>query len=349
MNRENIYKTQSVSSIIPKATLTDLVNFLVESRTYIIPGSKNNEAFKTRFSTNSILSEIVQKLATLGKDKEFSLIRLPSKSISLREVVDMSFIPFDMLQMKEMLTTPSLSLPLIPELNNKLIINTTDITKVNGEFSDVSQFQYRVVRDFLSRSFYVSSGSTWISPTFVSYIAKVYNMTIGGQIARLFGLSPPVQMFVQSIFCLFFVGKMTSSTTAQSFLKTHYKNMSLSGLTDLSQIFAFTEDVLSKPCPESLSDVCKVIEAYGHDQLTGNNGPRLSVPVLNVKFSSLFNDNHVSIIALEYPPYFAFLVLLVLSNVRIGLSFSMKNSNLVKEGHEVFDQLVRSSLFLNSF
>jgi hypothetical protein len=156
-------------------------------------------------------------------------------------------------------------------------------------------------------------------------------------------------MFVQTVFCLFFVAKMTSLETAQSFAKAHYKQLGLPGHSDLTQIFAFVEDSLGKPAPESLVDVCKVIDSYGNNDLIGPDGSRLTVPILNMRFASMFNDNHVSIIALEYPPYFAFLVLLVLSNIRINLSFYMKNLNLVKEGNEVFDQLIRSSLFLNSF
>jgi hypothetical protein len=348
MGRENIYKTLSVGAVVSKNNLTDLVDFFIDSRAYVLPSVKKSEAFKTRFSGNSILSDIVHRLTVLGNDKTFSLIKLPTKTIALREVVDMSFIPFDILQMKELITAPVKSLSLLPELDDKLVINITDITKANGDFSDISQFQYRVVRDFLSRSFYMSSGSVWVSPTFVRYIAKVYNMTIGGQIARLFDLSPPVQMFVQSVFCLFFVGKMTSLETAQSFTKSHSKNMGLYNAAELPQIFAFIEDVLGKPAPDNLVDVCRVIDAYGHDQLSGNDGARLTLPVLSTRFGALFNDSHVSRISLEYPPYFAFLIILVLSNVRIGLSFPMKNFNLVKEGQEIFGQAVRSSLFLNS-
>ncbi len=348
MGRDNIYKMLSVASVVPKNTLSDLIDFLIDSRSYILPTQRKNELFKTRFSGNSLLSEMIHKLSVLGKEQEYSLIKLPSKTIALREVVDMSFIPFDILQMKELITNPLTSLSLLPELNDKMIINITDITKANGEFSDASQFHYRVARDFLSRSYYVSSASVWVSPTFVRYIAKVYNMTVGGQIARLFGLSSIVQTFVQAVFCLFFVGKMTSVEQAPAFIKSNPKGIGLSDSSDLVQIFAFVEDVLGKKSPENLVEVCKVIDAYGHDQLMGPSGSRLSIPVLNTKFASLFSDSHVSMIALEYPPYFAFLVLLVLSNIRIGLSFPMKNMNAIREGHEVFEQAMRSSIFLST-
>lgn len=348
MGRENIYKTVNVSTIVPKSTLGELIDFLIESRSFIIPKPKSNEAFKVRYSGNSILSEIVHKLSIMEKTKEFTLIKIPEKTIALREVVDMNFIPFDILQMKEVVPQVSKALPLIPELDNKIVINVTDLMRANGEFSDITPFYHRVVRDFLSRSFYTSVGSSWISPTFVRYIAKVYNMTIGGEIARKFGLSPLVQMFIQVIFCLFFVGKMTSTESAQNFLKAHHKDMSLPGVEDMKQMFAFVEDTLKKPAPESLIDVCTVIAQYGNDQLIGSHGPRLDVPVLNVMFSSWFQDKHVGMIALEYPPYFAFLVMLVISKIRIGLKFPMDKLNLISEGSRVFDTVLKTPQFFNS-
>ena len=348
MGRENIYNTLCVSSVMPKNTISGLMDYLIDNRAYLLPSTNTAEAFKTRFSGNSLLSEIVHRLNALGKDSEYTLLKLPSKSVSLREVVDMTFVPFDILQMKNAIDTVPKVLSVLPELNDKMIINVTDILKANNTFSDISQFQYRVVRDFLSRSFYNSTGSSWVSPTFVRYIAKVYNMTIGGEISRVFGLSQLVQMFIQTIFCLFFVGKMTSSATAPDFLKIHGKYMNIATNNELVQILAFVEDTLGKKTPENLIEVCAVIDAYGHEQLIGPNGTsRLTLPVLKTRFMALYPDTHVSMIAMEYPPYFAFLMLLVLSHVRIKLSFNMKQMNILKEGQEIFNQLVKSSLFLN--
>lgn len=348
MGRQNIYKTLSVASVIPTPMIQDLIDFLISNRNFIFSNEKRSDAFKTRFSGHSLLSDFVHRITVLGKDQAYSLVRLPTKIVALREAVDMTFLPIDILQMKELVPSSVKSLSLLPELNDKLVINISDITKVNGDFSDVTQFQYRVVRDFLSRSFYISDSNVWISPTLVRYVAKVYSMTIGGQVARLFGLSPLIQQFVQTVFCAFFVGKMTSEDVAHTFLTVHARQLGLSDSASLNQILAFIQDTLNKPVPTSLEDVCKVIDAYDHDQLKSSHGSRINRPVLNMRFSSLFPEGHVSIIALEYPPYFLFLILLALSNVRIGLSVHMKNMNLIREGHEVFEQLLKSPTIFNA-
>lgn len=348
MGRQNIFTTLSVTSVMPPVLVENLLDFLINNRSAILSPEKRSELFKTRFSGHSILSDIVNRLTIVGKDQAYNLIRLPSKTVALREAVDMTFIPIDVLQMKDVAPSFSKSLSLIPELDDKLIINVTDITRSNGDFSDVTQFHYRVVRDFLSRNFYTSVGNVWISPTLVRYVAKVYSMTIGGQLAKVFGLSPSVQSFIQTVFCAFFVGKMSSDDVAPAFLKAHGRQMGLPESNDLNQILALMEDTLGKPIPTTLEDVCKVIQSYGHSQLMGDHGPRITRPVLNMRFNSLFNDGHLSVIALEYPPYFLFLILLVLSNVRIGLSFPMKNLNLIKEGKDIMDSTIRSTTFLNS-
>lgn len=344
MGRQNIFTTLSVTSVIPTSMQHELIDFLVGNRQYLYPTHKVNEAFKTRFTGRTPISEIFQRLTAAGKDKAYGLIRLPSKSATLHEVVDMTFVPFDLLQLKEATPAFSKTLSLIPELNDKLVINVTDITRGDGEFSDITQFQWRVVRDFLSRSFYASSGNVWISPALVRYVAKVYSMTIGGQLANLFGLTPLMRTFLQTIFCLFFVGKMTSNTLAPAFIKAHAKSLNLYDSQDLQQIFAFVQDQIGKPTPETLEEVFKIIDAYGHTQLATAHGSRLNRAILNQRFASLHPEGRVSVISLEYPPYFLFLILLSLSGMRMGLSFQMKNMNLVKEGQDVVTDMLKSSL-----
>lgn len=347
MGRQNIYTTASVASVAPESMLNDLVEFIIANRQNILPLQKKAEAFKTRFSGHTVISEIVQRLTSLGKDQAYSLIRIPSKTTVLREVVDMTFLPFDLLQIKEVASSYSKTLSLIPELNDKIIVNITDLTRANGEFSDVTQFQWRIVRDFLSRSFYNSTANVWISPALTRYVAKVYSMTIGGDLARKFDLSPMVKSFIQSIFCLYFVGKMTSTANAPVFVKSHIRNLGLVDSQDIVQTFAFVEDVLGHAAPENLEEVFQVIARYGDAKLSSDEGPRLSRAVLNVMFQSLFSESHVSAIALEYPPYFLFLILLALSNIRIGLSIRMKSMHLIPEGKDVMDQVLKSPLFTN--
>lgn len=348
MGRQNIYKALSTASVMPPAMITDLMQFLIKNHSLILPSVKKNDAFKTRISGQSIMSEITQRLTVLGKDQAYSLIRIPSKSVALPEVADFTFVPFDVLQMKEIVPSSSTTLSHIPELNDKMVINVTGITRSNGDFSDATQFHYRVVRDFLSRSFYTSTGKVWISPALVRYVAKVYSMTMGGQIARIFGLSPMIQSFIQSVFCLFFVGKMTDNDIAQDFTKSHARSLGMYDDSSLTQIFAFVEDTLGKKVPESLDEVCQVVDAYGHDHMQQGGVSRMTRAVLNTKFMSLAPDGQTSMIALEYPPYFLLLILMVLSHEKVGLSFTMKTLKLDREGTEVMEQMMRSPLFLDS-
>lgn len=347
MGRQSIFQLPSVAAVAPPSMLDTLQTFLINQRQLILPAPVRAALFKTRFIGHNPISEMVQRLVYAGKDQVYSLVKIPTKTTAVPEVVDMTFIPIDLLQMRNVVPAFHKTLSVIPELNDKIIINITDITKANGEFSDISQFHWRVVRDFLSRSYFASSGNVWISPTLVRYLAKVYSMTIGGQISRFFGLTPLVQMFLQTVFCLFYVGKMVSHDQAVGFVKSQYKGLGLIDPQDVGQVCAFVEDILGHSIPTSLEEVCKVIAAYGHSQLEGEHGPRLTRVVLNMRFATMASEGQISAIALEYPPYFLFLVFLVLSNVKIGLSFSMKQLNLVREGQDVVEQMLKTP-FLTS-
>ena len=347
MGRQNIFTTLNVAAVMPLNMRNDLINFLINNRQNFLTSQKKTDAFKHRFSGQGPISDIVHRIATLGKDQTYNLINIPQKSTPIREVIDMTFVPWDILQLKEVTPAYTKTLSLIPELDDKIVINVSDIMRNNGDFSDISQLQWRIVRDFLSRSFYISSGNVWILPALVRYVAKVYSMTIGVKIARFFGLSPLLQTFIQTVFGLYFVGRMTSVEIAPDFVRSHYRSMGIINPQELVQIFAFVEDVLGKKSPETLDEVLKVIDEYGHDRLKDKGVPRLSRSVLNTKFSNLFPESHIATTSLEYPPYFFFMILLVLSNVRIGLSFTMKDMNLVNEGRDVVEQMMKSHLFTN--
>ena len=346
MGRQNIFSAISVASVVPPASREDLLQFLINNRQHILRPSEKSDAFNVRFSANTLVSEIVHRIANSGKDTAFNLINLPSKTTSLREVVDMTFIPFDILQLKDVTPTFSKSLSLISELDDKMIINITDIVRNNGNFSDLTQFHWRVVRDFLSRSFYVSPGNSWLTPAVVRYVAKVYSMTMASRISQAFNLTRETTDLVQCVFCLFYVAAMTRAQDAASFVKSSQKQLGIPHSADLHQVTSFVEDILHKSVPESLEEVFAVIDAFGSDGLTGSSGSRLNRPTLMGRFQNLYSESHVSSISLEYPPYFLYMIILALSGSKVGLSYYLKSLNLDKEGREVMGQAIKSPLFM---
>jgi hypothetical protein len=336
---------------MPAPMIEDVITFLTTHRQDVLNPDLAKSAWDARFSGRGVLTEIVRHITTLDKTRSYGLLRLPSKTAGLNEAIDMTFLPIDLMQMSALAPATAKSLAILPDLNNKLIINITDLVKANGgsdiiNFSDITLFYNRVVRDFLSRSYYTSTANAWMSPAFVSYVAKVYSMTIGGQLAKALRLSPLTRSFIQTVFAAFYVTKMTSVEVAPLFLKANARNLDMPAGPDLAQILALMMDVLGKATPESIEDVCKVIHEYDHSQLSVRGVPLINRPMLNKLASSLFSESHTAVIALEYPPYFAYLILMVLSQIPIRLAYPMKNLNLLPAGKEVMDQLVKSPSFL---
>jgi hypothetical protein len=348
MGRDNLFKTLNVSSILHEDSITRLLTFLMTNRGAILPTQKKSELFRTRFSGSSPIADLVQSIAASGKDKTYSLLRLPTKMNSLPECIDMTFITMDVMQMKSALKNPpSSSLVAFPEINDRVIVNISDLTKANGDFSDVSQFHGRIVKDFLSRSYYNSSSPTWISPTFVRHVAKVYSMTVAAGLAGQFKTTPVTENLIKIILSLFYVGKMTSPATAVSFVKANARDLGLYDIYDLDQIAALSKEVLGTPIPTNIVDVTRLIAALDISEIGGSEHPHIDVPIMNRKFMTIFSDSNVSRIALEYPPYFAYILLSVASGIRCGLSFSMAKFKLDSENRKVMQELVRNPAVLS--
>lgn len=346
MSRENIFSVPSAKYIMSPAELIRVLEYFIEQRDCILPTHRAEDLLRHRGGGNTVANEVVSNIVSSGKSNRFSMIRYPLKTTQLRETADSTFVPFDILQMREASHFHNPLLTTIPELSDVMLINVTDLTRANGDLADVGQMQWRVTRDFLSRSYYMDTSSIWISPQFVRYIAKAYSTVIAYRLSKLFGLSPMMMTFVRTVFCHFYLTKMTDPKSSGEFAIANSRELGFYDKQEVAQTIAYAKDVLGKDSPESLEDVFAVIDAQNHTSMFNRGKSRLTRAVLSTTFQSIYPDSHISAIALEYPPYFALLSMMVASGMRIGLSVWMKFANLEKEGRLVFEQTTRSPAFL---
>ena len=344
MTRSNLFETVGVRVVISPAMRLQIADFAVDQRQYVLSEDKHLDAFRNRFTGHGPVSDLFQRIAQARLDTGFALMRIPARTVAIPEVMDLSFIPFDLKQIKDCTPGFPTAIAHTASLDDKLLINISDIANANGDFSDITQFQWRVIRDYLSRNYYTNQDKIWLSANIVRYVAKVYSITVSLRLARTFGLSPMVQSFVQLVFALFYIGKMSAVETAPDFVRAHAKQLDFYDLQVVAQTLGFIEDTLDKPAPDSLEDVFAVIAAYGNSQMTKG---RLNRVTLYAKVSSLYSDGHLATIAMEYPPYFVYMLLLALSGARIGLALQLKTmQRLMTEGREIADQLVKLPVHL---
>lgn len=341
MSRQNLYTTPSCSRVATRNQLEQFYMFLIAHPSMIVNALKRQEFFSMKRNAPSAMGQLFQ---TLGNYYKFSEIRpyiVPKTVLEENELSQMNFLPMDLLQAEEVAPSLKTATAAFPDIKNKISINISDLVKSTGELSDVTVFQSRCVRDFLVRSFYVSRQKTWLNYNLLQFVGRVYNICLGQYLSRIFPIDASQLSEAVSVFCLFYMGQMTSDDTAQDILKINWKSLGIAEPLALTQIFHVVEDTLHKKVPATLEEVfacCTAMHPVFAD---------LNRAILFSKASSMVPETYVSMIALEYPPMFVHAILRVVSGERQlsppGLTFIMKNMNLIKPAQEFMDRFIREA------
>ncbi len=343
MSRNSIYDYFSARMTVNSKQAAALAEYLIRHRDMIMDSSATQSVFKARSLVTTPISQIFTRAVAVGDTSRFSLLSRGRNTQSVPEVLTMRHLPFDLMQMADVNPSIADATKALPELHDKIVINTSQLMRQSGEISDAPGFYNVVVRDLLSRSFFESrTRSTWLNPSLTQFVCKIYSMSLGSSIAGWYGLDHKTQGFVTAIFAYFYLSQMTSADAAQTILISQWKAYSLPEPRDLTEIFSMIKDVCDKSSLDSLSDVFTAIEALHVERL------RLDWNILLRRQQAMGPDIHTSGMALEYPPYFIYLILLVLSGSKIGLSYKIKSSSMMKDGARFVDDLIRSNSFLGS-
>lgn len=344
MSRPSLFSYLSAAASVNPKQLTILVEYLIRNTDVFLDTSEMNALFRSKSVVTTPISRIYQRLIETNEQGIFSPIRFRSGVHTINEVAASRHLTLDMLQAIEVVTPATAgAISVQPNLNKKIILNITQFTKASGDVSDTLGLQSVIVRDLLSRSFFTDTRTTWMTPNLTHFVCKVYSMTLGSSVASWYNLDYKTQTILNTLFAFFFLSAMSDDVSAANTLKTKYRYFGLpDSAEDLDQIFALIAMTLQKPTLDSLDDVCTVIDALGVERI------RINRQILNTRLKSLGPDILTTAIALEYPPYFTYLILLVLSGSKIGLSYRLKSFNLMKEASVFVSDLIQTSSFIGS-
>jgi hypothetical protein len=334
MSHRSIFEYFTSQITVNTNQLLILVEYLIRHRDLFLDQSRTQTLFKTRPLVTSPLSRVFTRAVDVSDEDCFSLVYVPTGTKSVPEVLTTRFLTMDISQMGMVSNAIAAAVKPIPELHEKIILNITQMIRSSGGFSDISGFQNTVVRDLLSRSYAKSLRTTWLTPNLSQFVSKVYSMSLGSAVAQRYNLDFHTQSMLGSLFAYFFLSQMTDAATAEQILKSKSKYFHLPDADSLDQIFGLIEDTLQTRELNSLDDVLAVIAKLGVERVKINRS------ILMSQLKQLGPDTYTSSLALEYPPYFIYLMLLALSGSKIGLSFRMKQMNLLKEASSFTDDLL---------
>lgn len=340
MSRMSIYDCFPTRQTINDRQLGLLSEFFVTHRDLILDHDHANALFKSRPLTTSSLSKIFSRAIEMGDESLFSVLVIPSGQVSVPEALTMRHVPFDTDQMASVMPSLRAVFQPISALNNKIVLNATQMVRASGGFSDIAGFQNTFVRDLLSRSYFADRKTTWLTPVITQFVSKVYSMSLGSEVAKTYNLDYHTQSMISVLFAFFFLSAMSDADVAAWTIKTRYKYFYLPSVSDIEQILSLVEETLGYRDLKNIDDIFTVIEKFDVARL------KLDRKVLMTRMKALGPDIYTTLIAMEYPPYFLYLILLVLSGAKIGLSFRMKTQNLMKDAASLTEDLIQSSGFI---
>lgn len=343
-SRVSVFDTLIARSSINKTQLRELVNFVLLNRAYKINSQEVKPLVSAKPLTVTPISSVFSRaIDEFHQESLFSFLRIPPTIVAAPEVVTYSHVTFDMKQ----LNTPENyglyeTLKTIPEFANTIVSNITPLLRRTGELTDTLAFQSLFVRDLLSRSYYTNTTTTWLTPSLLRYLCRFYNMSMASSISSAYNLTFQEQQAVATVFSLYFMQMVSDTNTAESLVKT--SKIGLGTPEQLLGIISKLKDVLgSRYDAMTLDDVCVAINSLGIARLN-----TVDRRFLFTRLRSIGPDVLTSSLAIEYPPYWCYLVLLVLSGRKIGLITTMKRNDLTRDAPTFVKDLTFTQAFLTA-
>jgi len=340
--RISIYDTLASGQTINAAQIVELAGFVAKNRELKLQVQEARPILNTKTFSVTPVSTIFERMLELNKDRLFSYIRIPQGTVAVPEVITYTHITFDSKQFGAVSGVGYRLIASMPELADTIITNVTPMLRRTGELVDAPRLQGMCIRDLLSRSYYDNPTSLWLTASLIQYLCRCYSMSISVAISGVYNLSFFESRMVMTVFAYYFLRMVTTDEMARAMLKNTSK-FGLGTSVEIGDVLSMVDAVVPPDTDMTLDHACQAVGGLGIDRLKAVNR-KLLYTVLR----SIGPDLQTSMIALEYPPYFTYLVLLALSGQKIGLLYRLKQGGLEKDGAQFATDLALSQSFLHS-
>jgi hypothetical protein len=340
-SRISIFDTLTARTTITKSQLTELVNFIIFNRGYRLGVNEVKTLTGVRPLTATVIGNIFSRAVELHKETLFSFLRVPKANVKIPEVLTYTHVTYDLKQLNiDNDKTLYETISKIPDFANTLCLNVTPMIRDTGLPIDALALQATFVRDLLSRSYFDNKTTMWLTPSLMRYLCRFYNMSMSSTIGSVYNLSFQEQQAVATVFSLYFLQLISDTNTAEIIIKSW--KLGLGTTQDIISVLSHLKDLLAEKYDAmSLDDVCTGINGLGLGRLGSVNRK-----FLYTRMRSIGPDIFTSMMALEYPPYWAYLVLLTLSGRKMGLIATFKKNDLQKESVSFAEDFIKTHSFL---
>ena len=272
------------------------------------------------------MAELFDRLLACDQLTNFAAFYTPSKD-SIPELLTANNITLDLKQFSNGHVVQGM-----PKLHDKILVNITNTIRRDGygevSINSIDTFQNLFVRGQLVAGY--NDLDDWISPSTQEFVIRSYSMILSSMISRYYNLTVVEQMAV----CLHFALYMSQMLTGGNIEETH------------PPIFYRCTTLAKRPQLEEVADACVTVSKDGLDTgkicgLIAEHGPekmsKFDQTAMYALCDNLGPDAITSRLALEYPPYWVYLLVLALSGAaKIPLIYQLNAQRLLNEGRSSF-------------
>lgn len=315
-----------------------VLKYIIENRNCILPISELVQlAQNVRMILKTPMAEFFDRIISSQGLDNFMAYYLQNSNNSIPELLTINSISLDL---KQLDTTGILRS--VPEARDKIAINLSSIIKCDkstGRYtvSAVDVFQNMFDRGYLVASYEDSDG--WLSPYLGEFVTKTYSMIISSLISRYYDLTINETMTVMGILALYITQKLDTESGDPTMPALFNRCTFIGNRSELAN--------LSEACAETsvkgltLEDMCNLIAQNGPEKLHSFN-----LGALYTLASNLGPDVITTQIALEYPPYWVYMLMLALSGNKIPIVYQLTSQRLANEGRSRFLQQLNTDAAL---
>lgn len=318
---------------------TRVLKYIVENRNSILSESELiGLAQYVRTILKTPMAEFFDRIVASQGLKNFMAIYLPATDSSVPELLTVNALALDLKQMDNTGILRS-----TPEARDKIAVNMSGIIKpdkATGKFaiSSADTLQNIFTRGYLMASYEDSDG--WLTPYLGEFGTRTYSMIISSLISRYYNLTIPETMQVMGILALYFT-QIIDEDRGDPIMPSLFNRCTFIG--NRAELERLAEACAEKSAVGlTLNSTIELIAELGPEKMRTFNGS-----VFYSLCSNLGPDVITTQIALEYPPYWIYVLMLALSGNKVPIVYQLTAQKLANEGRSKFLQqlLTNSSLF----
>lgn len=311
------------------------LKYLVENRDSVLPNGVVAEmAQNIRVILKTPMAEFFDHILNVRGLNNFASLYLLESDSSIPELLAQTLVTLDLKQIDTTNVTRSYT-----ELSNRILTSISGFVKRDKgtgrlAVTSIDNFINQYDRGLLVAS-YEDSTSGWLNPYLGEFSVRTYSMILSSVVSRYYNLSIPETMQVMGILALFMAQLLDSDDGDPTFPALFGRCTFVGSRVELIELAKSCEHESKKGL--TLESTCGLISELGPERLRSFNLRSFYTLACN-----LGPDTITTSLALEYPPYWVYILMLSLSGNKIPIVYQLNNMRLASEGRSKFLQQLMS-------